>query len=748
MGILDIFFKQKKQDQKLDRKDAPRIMINKLGAYNKMSNKKYSSYADEGYNQNAIVHRSVDIISINASSVKLDVFDDDIKLDNHELITLLDRPNPLQSGQEFFTSLFSYLMISGNTYILRDADDLRPPRELYLLRPDRIQIKAGETIIPSSYDYVVDGKTLKSYPVDQTTGQSQLKQIKLFNPVDDYYGCSPMMSSAYNIDQHNLAGIHNVALLKNGATPSGMLKFNPRDEAGESTTLTDDQRARLLEDLEFRFQGSHNSGRPLLLEGDFDYTQMGLSPKDMDFLELSNMSAREIALSFGVPAQLIGIPDAQTYSNMETAKLSLYEETIIPLLQRVESDLNEFLAPLYDGNIRVQYDIDSIPAMAEKRRQIYENVVGGVQAGILTRNEARERLGLESVSGGDELYIPSNLFPIGETQESSEDNAKPVDVDGAEKDFNEMYGEKARVDVDTYTTEEEAERRADEIGCAGTHSHSIDGQTVYMPCRTHGEYEARLSGRYQEEDKQTNFPQSGDDKKISLRNSNFPLFDREFAKTIKEEHPDIWRAGGNIEGNRSYRLLTDHLDNDKETPTILDKIKEREAWASRHFEDGSQFKNPDTSPTLSNIAGVVAQMKWLVIGTLGERTMKDVVMDVIKKREDKRYHDDEDEDETKAPRLTAKAKKGIENKVKDHNEKHGNKKGKRVTVRMLSAVYVRGIGAYRTNPQSVRSNVQSEEQWAMARVNAFLRAVVTGRFSGGKFDLDLLPRDHPLSSKK
>ncbi len=67
---------------------------------------------------------------------------------------------------------------------------------------------------------------------------------------------------------------------------------------------------------------------------------------------------------------------------------------------------------------------------------------------------------------------------------------------------------------------------------------------------------------------------------------------------------------------------------------------------------------------------------------------------------------------------------------------------------MLSAVYVRGIGAYRTNPQSVRSNVRSEEQWAMARVNAFLRAVVTNRFSGGKFDLDLLPRDHPLSSKK
>ncbi len=185
-----------------------------------------------------------------------------------------------------------------------------------------------------------------------------------------------------------------------------------------------------------------------------------------------------------------------------------------------------------------------------------------------------------------------------------------------------------------------------------------------MPCRNHAEYESALRGDNEEEEKQTNFPNRGDDKKISLRNSEYPLFDRDFAKTIKEEHPDIWRAGGNIEGNRSYRLLTDHLNNDKETPTILAKIKERESWSARHFEDGSQFKDPDTMPNLSNIGGVIAQMKWLTIGTLGERGMKDVVMEVIKKREDKAYHDDEEEEETKAPRLTAKARKGIENKVK------------------------------------------------------------------------------------
>ena len=385
-------------------------------------------------------------------------------------------------------------MISGNSYLLRDTENDTPPRELYLLRPDRIKIKSSSSMIPDYYCYVVDGQTVNEYKVDQYTGQSQLKQIKLWNPLDDFYGCSPILASAYNIDQHNLAGLHNVALLKNGCTPSGMLKFEPKDETGMSATLTDDQRARLLEDLEQRFQGSNNSGRPMLLEGNFDYKQLGLNPKDMDFLELLNLSAREIALCFGVPAQLIGIPEANTYSNMETAKLALYEETVIPLLTRVESDLNEFLSPLYDGDIQIKYDLTSIPAMAEKTKQIYANVSQAVQNGIMTRNEAREKLGLDEVEGADELYVPSNLFPIGEVDASSvQDNDMPVDAEGNEKDYELAYGKKEAVDVDTFTTEEEAEERAEEIGCDGIHSHTEDGKTVYMPCKTHEEYESLLS---------------------------------------------------------------------------------------------------------------------------------------------------------------------------------------------------------------------------------------------------------------
>tara|TARA_R110002050_G_scaffold134997_2_gene257596 strand:+ start:11712 stop:13742 length:2031 start_codon:yes stop_codon:yes gene_type:complete len=483
MGLFDIFKKQE-----IRTKSAPKIMINKLDAYAGKSSKSYKAQAKEGYQDNAIVHRCIRLIADSSSAVKLCVYQGDEKLESHQLLSLLHRPNPLQSGTEYFASLYSYLLISGNSYLLRDSDALTPPKELYLLRPDRIDIKSSTSMIPAQYDYIINGVIANSYPVDQSTGYSQIKHIKLWSPLDDYYGLSPLMASAYNIDQHNLAGLHNVALLKNGCTPSGMLKFEPTDETGASASLTDDQRARLLEDLEFRFQGSQNSGRPMLLEGNFEYKQLGLNPKDMDFLELLNLSAREIALAFGVPAQMLGIPEANTYSNMETAKLGLYEETIIPLLTRVESDLNEFLVPLYDEDIHIKYDIDSIPAMAEKTKQVYLDVSQAVTAGIITRNEAREKLGLQPIDGANELYIPSNLFPIGQA-----DDDTPLEDDDNEKLADLAYGTKARVDVDTFTTEEEAEERAEEIGCEGIHSHDKDGQKVYMPCKTHREYESLLA---------------------------------------------------------------------------------------------------------------------------------------------------------------------------------------------------------------------------------------------------------------
>ena len=241
-----------------------------------------------------------------------------------------------------------------------------------------------------------------------------------------------------------------------------------------------------------------------------------------------------------------------------------------------------------------------------------------------------------------------------------------------------------------------------------------------------------------DEERQTDFPNKGDDKKISLRNSEEPQFDYDFAKNIKEQTPEIWKAGGNIRGNEAFMLWGRARDG-QDTEAIREWIKERESWIKRHFEDGKQFKG-DTEPNLSNVGGVVAQIKWGTIGTLGEQGMKDVILELTKKLEGKKEEN----------QVSDKIKKGLENKVEKHNEEIKELDlawNGRTTYAELVKVFERGVGAYYNNPSSVRPNVSGPEMWAMARVNSFLFALKKGRFQGGKHDTDLLPDNHPVKKE-
>ena len=403
----------------------------------------YQELAKEGYLKNAIVYRCVNEISKGASSVPLLLKNGDEIVEQHPLIDLLNRPNPLQSYSEFFNSLFGYVLLGGNAYILKVGSEMGTPQELHQLRPDRMVIKGSGNPIPDRYEYVVNGRVQKTYMVDQVNGYSEVKHVKLWNPLDDYYGLSPMSAAAVEVDQFNMSSKHNVNLLQNGARPSGAVIFKPQDDAGFAANLSESQRQQLLTDLNNRFSGAGNAGRPMLLEGDFDWKEMGLTPKDMDFHRLKNMAATDIALCFGVPSQLVGVPDAQTYANVSEARLALYEETIIPHLRKIQSDLNEWLVPLYDDRLKLEFDIDSIPALSERKRKTYENVTSAVREGIMTRNEAREQIGLSPVDGADGLYISANLFPL--TDEAVPEVENPINDEDLEDYEEEDKGMDAEI---------------------------------------------------------------------------------------------------------------------------------------------------------------------------------------------------------------------------------------------------------------------------------------------------------------
>ena len=657
----------------IEKKEAPIVYYNSLG-YDTTNKIAYEDLATDGYQSNAIVNRCINEISNNASRVKINLFRGDQELDNHPLLDLLYNPSPTLSQVEFFQSAFSYLLISGNNYMLSVSGDRTPPTELYNLRPDRIRIRTGNRAMPQSYDYVLNGNIVESYEVDQATGNSKVKHIKLFNPLDDYYGMSPISACSVDIDQHNLANKHNVNLLQNGARPSGAVIFKPKDETGGHVQLSDVQRDQLVNDINQRFSGTGNAGKPMLLEGDFDWKEMGLSPKDMDFIQLKNMSAKDIALVYGVPSQLIGIPDSQTYSNFAEAKLALYNETIIPLLDRFQGDLNEWLTPMFGEDLELRYDIDSIPAMAEQRKRVFESVVTGVQNGILTRNEAREQLGYETVDGGDSLLVPANLMPLNiASEENDTDVGEDIPAEEVEEEANEP---EIMVEENNYGEIDEIIKAVSDINTTPT-----DGMVTE-------------------------------------------------AKKGIEWRKEFNRGGTRIGATRASQIVA----KEKLSPST---VKRMFSFFSRHEVDKeAQGFRPGEDGYPSN-----GRIAWALWGGDAGFSWSRKVAGQIDRERDKFY-----EDEIEEKQISAAVKKGLAKKVEEHNEKHGDKKGKRVTLRMLSAVFRRGVGAYNTNPGSVRPGVTSSDQWAYARVNAFLFAVRTGRFRRGKFDLDLLPSGHPLAT--
>jgi HK97 family phage portal protein len=273
--------------------------------------------------------------------------------------------------------------------------------------------------LPEAYLYEFGGNKVR-YQVDQVKGHSPVLHMKTFHPTDDWYGMSPIEAAVMSVDNHNEAGLYNLALMQNKATPSGALVVSVSDK-NPSGKLDDEQYKRLQAKLEEKFVGSHNAGRPMLLEGGLDWREMGLSPKDMEYILGKNMSAREIALAFGYPPILLGIPGDSTYNNQKEARLALYEDTVLPTMDFLVTELNNWLAPAFGEGLVLDYDRDSIDAIAVKREAVWARVK---DADFLTDNEKREAVGYEPLPGGDTLYkdatkIPIDLLAEGVSNESS-----------------------------------------------------------------------------------------------------------------------------------------------------------------------------------------------------------------------------------------------------------------------------------------------------------------------------------------
>ncbi|MBK0020548.1 phage portal protein [Brucella pseudogrignonensis] len=344
----------------------------------------YTSLAREGFMRNPVAHRCVRLIAEAASNVPWLLYEGMTEHEVHPLLDLIATPQCGLDGSSFFERLYGHLLISGNAYVER-VDLPSGRRELHLLRPERVTLETSSDGWPQSLVY----RSANTSRMVSLAGAGCFGlHLKLFHPLDDHYGFPPLEAALMALDLHNAAGAWNKALLDNSARPSGALVYAPKDGGN----LTEEQFDRLKTELEEGYTGASGAGRPLLLEGGLDWKAMGYSPQDMDFIEAKNGAARDIALAFGVPPMLLGIPGDNTYANYAEANRAFYRLTVLPLINRTAKAFGCWLGPIFGSDLRLEHDTDRIEGLSLERESLWRRVS---DASFLSDDEKRDAVGYQ-----------------------------------------------------------------------------------------------------------------------------------------------------------------------------------------------------------------------------------------------------------------------------------------------------------------------------------------------------------------
>jgi len=457
-------------------------------------------------------------------------------LPNHQLTMLFKRPNPYMSGDVLQNYLIQSMHISGDAYLLKQKNEAGQLVALYPLMPENVTVKGNDETLISHYEYQVKNEKV-------ILDRDMIAHFRLgLDPENHRQGFSPVKTLLREIYGDESAGQMATSILANMGVPSFMI--TPKDEYG----LTEEEGEAISKAFQ-RKTGGQNKGKPLVLSGGVNVEKLAFSPKDLEIGDLRESFESRVSSVLGVPSIIAGLEVGlkyATYSNAKTLREFFTEQKLIPLWDMVSQEItHQILKVDYpnSSNLEARYDYTDVRALQTDTNEIYERMNLAVTGGWVTVAEARQSIGLPTSPEQDvyllpegKVTIPANM--VTEYQASTVEQEEQTDevpeaislasMQSAElKVVEEIDGEycviteetgrnmgcyptkelaeirlrqierfsdtpKAMVGKDEFTTLDEAEARAEELGCNGTHQHDKDGNTIYMPCSTHAEYEQRL----------------------------------------------------------------------------------------------------------------------------------------------------------------------------------------------------------------------------------------------------------------
>jgi len=358
----------------------------------------YQRYASEAYAGNPYVHRGIKLVGDAVAALEIyarQVTDGTPVSDTHPMARVLAKPNGYQSWHDFMRELVGHMYIAGEVFVVL-PESRSELLTFNILRPDQVEDKRGSGRMEvTEYVYGL-GRDRQSFPPER------IVHIRTFNPLDEWRGLSPLSPAAKSIDLNNAARSFHKALLDNGAVPGLVITSTKSSQQKDIESLRSQLRAR---------QGAGYAGTSMVLGATEKLERAAWSPTEAAWPDGMTMTLREIALAVGVAPELLGDSSSKTYSNYQEARQGLYIETVLPLADLLLSAISEKLQEWYSG-IEYAVDRDTIDALQESQDGLWDRVLRGFEAGVLTMDDALEAIGYEPTG---ESWAQEHLAVRGQT---------------------------------------------------------------------------------------------------------------------------------------------------------------------------------------------------------------------------------------------------------------------------------------------------------------------------------------------
>lgn len=367
----------------------------------------------------AVVDRIASDLSTCAGKLyRKDENGEEVEITDHPFLNFMAHPNPLyeMTWGACWRLQQIYLELKGEGYFVYEFDALGRPVELWPLPTHWVQ--QTPYVGYPYYEIRTTGGLIRQIPVDDIFCMKEL------NPLDPYKrGLGAAESLADEIETDEYAAKFQKKFFYNDATPTTLISM-----PGSSK----DQRDRFRSEWNERFRGPFNSHGIATVDGNVTVTKLAENMRDMDMTEGRRFLRDAVLEHFGVPREIMGITESSNRATSEAAQYIYAQNVIMPRLNRREEAINTQILPFYGNDLVWHFD-DVVP-----RSQEFDKAKGidGWNAGLLTKDEARELLGMEPCkTGGDcfkitisDMFIGSNDDPAEVTTDLMQESTDVVEV--------------------------------------------------------------------------------------------------------------------------------------------------------------------------------------------------------------------------------------------------------------------------------------------------------------------------------